>query len=356
MKLIHCATAIAARLTPVLICAAALIAMGVGVNDTRNATAGTVPIISIDMDIADGACTDIDGSRTQASGSFQAAVCLVDNPGGVALAGFQFDLMYDDTVILAPEVADAAPSLDDNPDANVGTTTFSSPNLGSGWVCDGGVGAHPKGDNNAATGPGNGNAFSGGCGSAAGPNTLITGPLSVISFNITGTGSTALTLANASVTDDNLAEVGSCNPVTDVQATCNNGDFQTSVGAPTNTPQAATNTPTPTNTASAGGASPTHISNESSSTPTPSPTGQATTVPGETPGAGTTPPPGGAASPTTGTGQPGAGVTGPDTGDGPGSASGTSMNLMFLAASGALFVAAGAGVAWRRRRAERDVR
>jgi hypothetical protein len=45
-------------------------------------------------------------------------------------------------------------------------------------------------------------------------------------------------------------------------------------------------------------------------------------------------------------------LVGPDTGDGSSGGSGTpGANLMLLAASGAVFLAAGAGVAWRKRRA-----
>jgi hypothetical protein len=317
------------------------------------------------MDISDGACTDIDASRSAAPGdpNLQVAVCLQSNPNNVEVAAFQFRILHDDTIIQAPEVANAGTALDDNPDANAGATTFSTPNLGTAanWDCSGGVGAFPVGDLDATPGDGDGTVFSGGCANQSGVGvTLFTGPLGVVTFDIVGGGTTALTLANVSVTDNNLVEVGSCNPPVDAPATCNNGSI--TVSGATNTPLPATSTPTPpgpTNTPCVGTAcNPTPITNDSSSTPTPSATGEATTVPGETPGAPPPPPPGGGAPPPpgTGTGQPGAGVTGPDTGDGTGSGSGSSMNLMLIAASGALFVAAGAGVAWRRRRAEQDVR
>jgi hypothetical protein len=273
------------------VAAFALVLMG-----TTGGRAGVPqPVISIDMDISDGACVDIDPSLVQASGSFQAAVCLVTNPNNVALAAYRFNLLYDDTIIQAPEVADAGTALDDNPDANVGTTTFTTAtyplDLGGGWDCSGGVGAFPKGDNNAATGPGNGSAFSGGCGSAAGPNQLITGPLAVVSFNIVGSGSTELDLDATSVTDDFLAEVGSCDPAVDVPAICNNGTFSTGAVVPTDTPTATettapdtetptatnttapdTETPTPTNTTAPDTETPTATNTTQADTETPTPT------------------------------------------------------------------------------------
>jgi hypothetical protein len=52
------------------------------------------------------------------------------------------------------------PALDDNPDANAGSTAFSSPDLGNGWACSGLFGGFfPVGDRNPSSGPGKGDAF-----------------------------------------------------------------------------------------------------------------------------------------------------------------------------------------------------
>jgi hypothetical protein len=205
--------------------------------------------VSIDMDISDGACVDIDATAT-GTGTKQVAVCLLDNDGGSPVAAFGYRILYDDRIVVVPEVSDAGTALDDNPDANVGTRTFTSatyPNhLGSGWDCSGGVGAFPRGDADGVAGNGSGTAYSGGCGSAAGPNTLVTGPLGVVTFNVSNTTTATLTLSTVSVLDDNLLEIGSCNPSEVEPAICTGGTFNP--GAATNTPVPPTNTPTRTNT------------------------------------------------------------------------------------------------------------
>jgi hypothetical protein len=187
--------------------------------------AGPGATLSLDMDINDGlaACEDVDSFVGAGPGSqVQFAVCLA-NPGGGLVVAFNYRIIYDDTVIAIPEVADAGAALDDNPDTNAGTTTFSSPDLGSNWDCSGGIGAYPVGDDEPATGAGNGRAFSGGCGSAVGPVTLVSGPLGVITTSVLQTSETTVTIVEASVADDALNEIGSCNPVNEVPMTCLGG-------------------------------------------------------------------------------------------------------------------------------------
>jgi hypothetical protein len=270
---------------------------------SEEALAGPNATLSLDMEISDGACNDIDGSLNVAPSSpFLFAVCL-SNPGIAPVAAFHYDIIYDDTKVSIPEVANVAPSLDDNPDANSGNTTFapvefgaycanntdddgdgfandgcpvvgnrehvlgfvedpqrclnnvdddadgaindgcpSQRSLGFNWTCDGGVGSHPTGDAEPATGPGNGKAFSGGCGSASGPNYLLSGPLGMISGTVLQSSGTTLTFSQAVVTDDNPVEIGSCNPVVDVPMTCIGG---TITGNP---PPPPTFTPTATAT------------------------------------------------------------------------------------------------------------
>jgi hypothetical protein len=189
------------------------------------ALAGSGATLSLDMDISDGACTDIDAARTVGPfDSFEFAVCL-SNPGTTPIAAFNYHVLYDDMAIGIPEVADSSPGLDDNPDANAGATVFSTPSLGGGWSCDGGVGAYPNGDMDGEQN-GDGKAFSGGCSSAAGPNSLLSGPLGVINAHVTTgvSGVYTLTLTEAAVTDDAVQEVGSCNyPGGEVPMPCNGG-------------------------------------------------------------------------------------------------------------------------------------
>jgi hypothetical protein len=239
----------------------ALLVAGIALHE-RGADAGAGPELRLDFDFTGGACTTIEDTRTVDPGTqFQVAVCL-SRSGTVPIAAFQYRVNYDDGIVVAPEVANSGTALDDNPDANVGATTFSTPHLGSGWDCSGGVGAYPLGDANPALG--SGQVYSGGCGSPGGPNTLVAGPLAIITFDAVAPGSTVLTFEQASVTDDLLAEVGSCNPTFEVPLICVGGNVE--VIGPTAT---TTSTPTETGTPTQTPGIPTRITNDGSATPVP---------------------------------------------------------------------------------------
>jgi hypothetical protein len=214
--------------------------------------AGTpAPVLALDADIGNGGpCAVIDGAASVAvPQTVQVAVCL-QNPGSVPIAAFRYGVAYDDTLVIAPEIADAGTALDDNPDANAGDTTFSTPSLGSGWDCTGGVGAGPRGDTDGVAGDGDGTVFSGGCGSAIGPNTLISGPLGVVTFHVLSPGTATLHLTDASAIDNDLLEIGSCAPIIEIAMTCIDASIDIGAG-PTATPGPPTITPTPSNTPTA---------------------------------------------------------------------------------------------------------
>jgi hypothetical protein len=141
--------------------------------------------------------------------------CFSNPLGALALSAFQYRVLYNDNLVSAPEVPTAGTSLDDNPDANVGATTFTTipyPNdLGGGWDCNPVAGADPKGDEDGVQN-GTGSAFSGGCGSPGGPNTLIQGPLGVITFQGEALGTATLTLSQASATDDSPPRLSATRP------------------------------------------------------------------------------------------------------------------------------------------------
>jgi hypothetical protein len=167
------------------------------------------------------------------------AVCLVGPPEPPAVV--TFTVLYDDRVVEAPNIGEcdgnygnadslfATPepgslpsieeSLDCNPDANAGRTTFGRTNLGENWDCTSGV-AEPWGNKPPPTG----NAFNGGCISVAGPYTLGTNdPVAMISFRAKELGRTALTLALASITGASGNTVGTCNPQQDIAMDCYGG-------------------------------------------------------------------------------------------------------------------------------------
>ena len=333
---------------------------GVLTSDPSSAGAQAPPEIAIDADITNGAgpCDPVDASlNVSQSQTFDVAVCLLDNVTGVAVAGYEFRVLYDGTILSATGGTNTAPGLDANPDANAGTTVFTSatyPNdLGGGWDCTAGGISGPNPDQDGIAGNANGSAFSGGCGTNAGPATLITGPLAVITFTASAGPSTALTLANVNIVDNDLNELGTCNPSISVPATCTGATINV-VGAPTNTP---TNTPTQTRT-------PTSTSTpcvNQQGTPCPSPSAAprtatftptrtvsvTTTAPaGQTPPTGQTPGPGQPTATRVG-GGPGGVIQPPDTGTGADSQAGA-LWAQLIGLGGV--AAAAAGVLLGRRR------
>jgi hypothetical protein len=189
-------------------------------------------------------CDVIDATVTVSIGSSRpVAVCQI-NAYGVSSQGiepiiaFNYRLLYDDSIITAPESANSGLGLDDNPDSNAGSTKFGPTNLGPFWDCTGSVGSFPVADEIPATGPGAGRAYSGGCLSALGPYTLgQSGVLQVITFVGSSAGSSSLAFTQATLTDDQPLQFGSCNPVQEQPMAC--------VGGTINVVQP---TPTPTNT------------------------------------------------------------------------------------------------------------
>jgi len=223
----------------------------------QTARADATPDVLIDMDVTNGTapCDPVDASLSvnSADPNFKVAVCVTDL--GEQPAAMEWRVLYDDTVVQAIEVANAGTALDDNPDANVGATTFGATDLGLGWDCSGSGLNYPTGDQNPATGPGNGRAFSGGCSSVAGPYNLGTaGVLAEIEFDIVGVGTSSLDFNTVVITGESGLEAASCNPPIAVVANCVAGSVLVSTPPPppTDTPTlTATPTLTPTATPTA---------------------------------------------------------------------------------------------------------
>jgi hypothetical protein len=194
--------------------------------------AGPGATLSLDMDISDGVCVDIDPSATVdyhiGGASIPVGVCLT-NSGSTAVSLFQYTLVYDDSRIDAGEIPNSGTALDDNPDANAGGTTFGSTtfpfDLGEFWDCSGEGTAFPEGDRDPAVGPDAGRTHSGNCASPAGPNTLVQGPLGVVWFDrvVFAQSEEEINIESALVWDDTNNEIGSCNPVFEVPLTCTGG-------------------------------------------------------------------------------------------------------------------------------------
>jgi hypothetical protein len=181
--------------------------------------------LSIDTDISDGPCTDIDSNLfTSVGQSFQVAVCVKNLGIGLAIA--EFHLLYDDAIILAPEVADEGLGLDDNPDANAGTTTWGE-SLGDKVDCSQRFLAYPIG--NRGLTPGEGEAFMT-CTNLSGPwplgETANDGTLAVVTFNALKEGTSSLTLSEAVLGDSQAVEIGTCNPGVTDPMPCNDATIQ----------------------------------------------------------------------------------------------------------------------------------
>jgi hypothetical protein len=144
-------------------------------------------------------CNPIDSSRSVAAGEqYRVAVCVVDQQA--PLTGFEVRYAYDPAFDRAPECApagtlqcghpdDQGTALDDNPDANAGASTFSTPYLGDGWDCgNNGPGRlAPKGNNPGTT---EADIYINCAVSAAAPDARITGtrPIALITFEALESG------------------------------------------------------------------------------------------------------------------------------------------------------------------------
>jgi protocatechuate 3,4-dioxygenase beta subunit len=198
--------------------------------------------LEIDADITNGSgpCAPIDVTSAVAVGqTYQVAVCVAGLPAPLGV--FQVDIDYDDTLSVAAEIAcPAGDCLDDNPDANAGSTTWGD-GLGDGWDCNILDLSEPVGDRDPETGADHGRA-SISCWSLVGPYTFgddeSSGVLGLVQFIAIGTGSNGLTLSNVQMGNAMAAEMGSCNPSTDVPMPC--------TGAVVEQGEVHTGTPTPT--------------------------------------------------------------------------------------------------------------
>jgi hypothetical protein len=230
------------------------------------------PGLSLDLDTTDGICSSIyvNPQRTVNAGtSFDVAICFQNKPyPNEGIIGMTFRVAYNDTIIRAPEVADAGAGVDDNPDANAGATTFSSPSLPAGWQCNVSGSNYPVGDFDGVPLNGAGEARSS-CSWPNHPNppfgALFNGVFSVIHFTAGATGTTSLNFTYGVVTpwSSGIGSSFGC-PGT---MYCFGGSI--TVDTPT-----ATETPTPTATSILATDTPTATSTSAPATGTP------TTTPG----------------------------------------------------------------------------
>jgi len=214
--------AIRAALGALALAAGAWTALSAGPPVTAQETAQTQ--FALDLQISDGRpCETIDELAVIDIGeTVEVAVCVINTPEPVAAV--TYTLFYDDRVILAPNVGKCdgrfgeeegdvpAPeeSLDCNPDANAGATTFGGADLGDGWDCSSEGLVEPWGHRDTLTGE----AFNGACISYAGPYRLPpTGAVGVVTFQGVAAGRAPVVPAIVSLAgSETLTELGSCLP------------------------------------------------------------------------------------------------------------------------------------------------
>jgi len=277
------------------------------------------PTIQLDMDPTNGTgpcdINHIDASRTTTPGAtYQVAVCLVDDGVG-APAAINFDLSYNNSLnqcVPASASALLPPGLDANPDMNAGATTFSSPDLGTGWDCTSGGQTPPSCDANP-TAPAGVHHITVGCINAAGTKTLphgigVSSPIAEITFHAIGSGTDTLTWGPVHLVTANQANIVKCpqGPGTCVNGTDDKSGPTATVAPPTDTPT-PTLTPTPDCDIVAGAPTCTPTPKAHTPTPTITTTATATTAAAAPPAPPPPAPPSGGA---------GANVRPPNTGDG----------------------------------------
>jgi len=151
----------------VMLAAAAIAAVATVVprfsGGTERAEATDGPSLALDMDITNGSgpCNPIDSERAISGdgAEYKVAICLT----GAVLPphALNIELLYDDTLdqCVPVDCPEGIGCLDTNPDANGGTTAWTTPGLGDGCDCSIGGVEPPVCDIDPATGPDKGVAF-----------------------------------------------------------------------------------------------------------------------------------------------------------------------------------------------------
>jgi len=230
--------------------------------------------LDIDM-VKDGSdwCNPVNNAATHTVSAnpldvYEVAICLTD--AEAPPASFNIEFLYNDLLNSCTNVTNVGTGLDDNPDANAGTTVWDSVahSLGTvGWDCSAGGTNYPVCDTNVCntsvdpecddvvyTGPGKGRAFFT-CGAPSADLADLTlpvgagvsSPIGVVSLHAAAAGVDNLAFGIVKVADYDVSTITDCTPVgTCVGATDTKQEVQADTPTPTNTPPPTpTLTPTP---------------------------------------------------------------------------------------------------------------
>jgi len=162
--------------------------------------------LEIDADTTNGSgpCNPVD-TTAEVSGMHKVAVCLTSSPA--APAGFQFEVVYHSTLNSCADLTPGGAALDDNPDANAGSTTWGT-SLGTGWDCSA---SEPVCAKNAEAG----RAFIMCICSDPGCATLpvganVSAPIAMVTFNAKAVRTDNLKLEDAALVDENIDSIVRC--------------------------------------------------------------------------------------------------------------------------------------------------
>ena len=192
----------------VMLAAAAIAAVATFVprlsGGTRQVEATDGASLALDMDITNGSgpCNPIDPERASSGdkAEYKVAICLT----GAELPPYalNIELLYDDMLDqCVPVDCPGVGCPDANPDANAGTTTWTTPGLGKGCDCTASGQLPPTCDRNPDTGPDAGVALiSCICATPTLPvGATVSSPIAVVSFKNIAKGRDTFTLGTAAI-------------------------------------------------------------------------------------------------------------------------------------------------------------
>ena len=168
--------------------------------------------LELDMDPTNGngPCDPVDIARNVNTGEeFQIAVCL--SGAAVPPGAFQFSLLYnDDLSQCVPSDCPAEGCLDGNPDANAGTTTWTTSSLGAAWDCNVMSVMPPTCDQDPGSGATHGKAYLA-CMTiddyALGVGEGVSVPLAMVTFKSVADGTDNFELSDVEVDDENIEKM-----------------------------------------------------------------------------------------------------------------------------------------------------
>jgi hypothetical protein len=229
--------------------------------------------LAIDADIenGNGPCDPVDSQVAVPEGAtHRVAVCIANQPEPPR--SFRFIALYDGEPNRAPDATDVAlDALDANPDANAGDTSFSTPDLGTGWNCTGFGVMPPTGDMSQTE------EYDANIACMVDIRNQVatlteSGPLAIITFEAVGTGTDQIEFGPETEVGGEGGLIAYCGPDTEETIPCRGATIYKGIPAPPSpTPSPSPEAPPETSVAP--------IPTENTPTPVPA----ASPVPPETP-------------------------------------------------------------------------